>query len=164
MSFAFVALSTLFAFGCLVGFEFALRSVDARTTAITLENATQNQALLRGENIERSAALVESRIAGLHLSDSLQEQIAALFADLEVIARRRDLRVIAFRHEGNDRFGVTVEGEYPATLAALADLSTSHVAAQASTVLFERANGHVRAAFSLDVLRLGGGSAHAHLP
>jgi len=164
MSFAFVALSTLFAFGCLIGFESALANADARITAIVLESATQNQALLRGENIERSARLVESQIAGLHLSDSLQEQIAALFADLEAIARRRDLRVTAFRHEGSARFEVTVEGEYPATLAALADLSTSHVAAQASTVLFERANGHVRAAFSLDVFRLGEGSAHAHLP
>jgi len=136
MSFALLALSTLLAFGCLVGFESTLAGVDARATALGLEIASQNQTLLAGENVERSARSVESRIVGLHLADSLRHQITALFADLEEIARRRKVQVTTFRHEGNARFEVTVEGEYPATLAALADLSESHVAAQASTVLF----------------------------
>jgi hypothetical protein len=164
MSFALLALSTLLAFGCLVGFESALASVDARATALGLEIAAESQTLLAGENVERSAHSVESRIQGLHLADSLRHQISALFADVEAIARHRNVQVTAFRHEGNARFVVTVEGEYSATLATLADLSSSHVAAQASTVLFERANGHVRAGFSLDVFRLGDGSVHANVP
>jgi hypothetical protein len=164
MSFALLAVSTLLAFGCLVGFESALAGVDARATALGLEIAAQNQALLAGENVERSAHAVESGIQDLHLTDSLRHQITALFEDLEAIAQRRNVQVTAFRHEGNARFVVTVEGEYPATLSTLADLSSLHVAAQASTVLFERANGHVRAAFSLDVFRLGESSVRANLP
>ncbi len=164
MSFALLALSTLLAFGCFIGFESALAGAGARATALTLEIAAQKQALLEGENVERSARSVESQIQGLHLADSLLHQITALFADLEAIARRRNVQLIAFRHEGNARFVVTVEGQYSATLATLADLSSSHVAAQASTVLFERASAHVRAVFSLDVLRLGDVSVHAHVP
>ncbi len=164
MSFALLALSTLLAFACLVGFESTIAGIDARAAALSLEIAAQSRALLAGENVERSARLVESRIRGLHLGDSLRNQITALFTDLETIARRRNVQVTAFRHEGNARFAVTVEGEYPATLATLADLSSSHVATQTSTVLFERANGHVRATLSLNVFRLGDSSVRPHVP
>jgi multidrug efflux pump subunit AcrA (membrane-fusion protein) len=164
MNFAMVALSTVFTFGCIVGFESTLAGVDARTTALNLEMAAQRQTLRAGDNIERSTGAIESRIARLHLDDSLARQIATLFGDVEEIARRRGVRVTAFRHEGNARFEVAVEGEYPATLATLADLSSSRVAAQASMASFERAHGHVRATFALDVVRLGDGSARTHRP
>ncbi|MGA3038566.1 MAG: hypothetical protein ABSE64_13890 [Vulcanimicrobiaceae bacterium] len=164
MSFAIVALATVLTFGCIVGFESTLASVDARATALNLEMTAQRQTLRAGDSIERSMGAIETGIAVLHLDDSLGHQIATLFGDVEEIARRRGVQVTAFRHEGNARFEVAVEGAYPATLAALADLSSSHVAAQASIASFERAHGHVRATFALDVVRLGDVSARAHLP
>lgn len=164
MSFALLAVSTLVAFVCLVGFESTIAGVSAHATSLGLEIAVQNQTLVAGERLERSSREVESRIVGLHLADSLGSQISALFADVETFAHRRNAQVTAFRHEGNARFDVTVEGSYPATLAVLADLSGSHVAAQASTVLFERANGHVRAEFALAISRLGDAGARTHVP
>jgi|SRR5579872_374322 len=164
MNFAFLAFSTLIAFCSLVGFESALAGVDTRAMALTLEIAAQNKALLSGESAGRSAISIESGIRRLHLADSPRQQIMMLFADLEAIGGRRNVKITSFRHEVNTRYDVTVEGEYPATLAALADLSASHVAAQTSRVLFDRADGHVRAAFSLDVFRLGDASAHNHVP
>ncbi|HEY1727545.1 MAG TPA: hypothetical protein VGG22_04095 [Candidatus Baltobacteraceae bacterium] len=162
MSFVILALSTILAFGCVIGFEATLASFDARATALHLEIAGQLQTLRAGLKIEESAAVIESRLAALRVTESLRWQIAALFGDLEEIAERRKVQVTAFRHEGSTRLEVSVEGKYSGTLEALADLSSSRVAAQASLASFERANGHVRAAFSLDIL--GVGNARTHVP
>jgi len=164
MSFALIALSTVIAFGCLVGFESTLASVAARADALGLEIAAQRQTLRTGDTVERAANAIALKIATLHLTDPLERQIGTLFSDIEVIARRREVQVTAFRHLGNARFEIAIEGEYPATIAALADLASSHVAAQASMAQFERSHGHVRATFGLDIIRIDDGSANAHLP
>ena len=164
MSFALLALSTLMAFGCIAGFEAALSSIGARTTALDFEIATQSRTVKAAEDIQRTAAAVESRLAGLHVTGSLSLQIALLFADIEAIARRRRVVLKAFRHEGNARFAVAFDGDYPAALQALGDLANSRLAAHVSVASFERADGHVRAALTLDVLRAEAAREGTQLP
>ena len=161
MNFLILVISTTLAFGCVIGFEVTLASVDARTVALHLEIATQLQTLRAQQKIAEEAANVELQLAALHVTDSRRQKIAALFRDLEEIGKRRSVRVTALRHEASTGFEVTFEGAYPATLAALADLSSSHVATEASSALFARANGHVRATFLLDVLGVDDGYARS---
>jgi len=167
----------LAAFIGIAGLESLIGAADAHANALRFEIAAETQTLETDETIERSARSIDGRLRALHLVDSPDRQLILFFTDLERIARRRNVQITLFRNEGvtpsrlagaarpfeQSIFDVALEGGYPATLAALADLSSARMPVEPTSVSFARANGHVQASLSVSVVRLGAG-AQARLP
>jgi hypothetical protein len=169
MNFAMLAVSTLMALACFVGFESMIASVDTRAEALQLEIATDERMLGHGFALEQMAVRTERQLRECHLLDPPSKQAVLAFADLEAIARNRQVQITAFRHQlvagvqaqhqrepelWSDQFEVTLEGGYPGLLRALADLSRSKLIMHSSTASFERSGNRVRAALSLAIYRL----------
>jgi hypothetical protein len=171
MNFAMLVVSTLIALASFVGFESMIVSVDTHAEALRLEIATDDRMLGRGFALAQMSARTESQLHECHLLDPPSRQVVLVFADLEAIARYRQVQITAFRHQlfpgaaapqreptlRSDQIDVTLEGGYPALLAALADLSRSPLIMQSAAASFERSGSRVRAALSLAVYRLGEG-------